>query len=101
MPVYSYECEACGEVTNHCVPYADRENPQDCPCCEAPEAARYVCVRGGICTTMNAVRPRRDDGRIIWDEREVHAASDEGENWRDEGTNRRPGGAGRTLYFHD
>ena len=101
MPVYSYACQACGETTDHHVRYAERLDSQDCPLCEAPKAAKYVCVRGKITTTMNRVRARKDDGRIIWDEREVHAESDEGENWRDEGTNRREGGAGKRLYFHD
>lgn len=99
MPVYSYTCQVCGEITDHCVLYDQRMESLDCPRCGAPKAAKYSFV-DKITTTMNAVRPRRDDGRIIWDEREVHADSDEGANWRDEGTNRRPGGAGQKLYFH-
>lgn len=101
MPVYSYACKACGETTDHQVPYKDREKSQDCRVCET-KTAKYVCVRGKITTTMNAVRKRKDDGRMIFDEREVHAGSEHGENWRDEGTNRRPGGAYATekKIFH-
>jgi putative FmdB family regulatory protein len=101
MPVYSYECQACGATTDHVVPYSSRLEPLDCPECKSPEGAQYVAVRGKITTTMNAVRPRKDDGRMIFDEREVHSDSELGADWRDEGTNRRPGGAGQKLYFHD
>lgn len=99
MPVYAYRCQACGKPADHCVSYDSRTESQDCPFCEAEKSCKYEGVNK-ITPTMNPVRPRRDDGRIIWDEREVHADSDEGENWRDEGTNRRPGGAGDKIYFH-
>jgi len=102
MPVYAYTCQACGETTDHCVPYDSRLRSLDCPLCEAPEAAKYSCVDGRPpMSTMNAVRPRKDDGRMIFDEREVHADSERGKDWRDEGTNGNPGGAGEKLYFHD
>jgi hypothetical protein len=99
--VYSYDCQACGVSTDHCVSYERRMDSLDCPACGAPESAKYACVRGKITTTMNPVRPRKDDDRAIFDEREVHADSELGADWRDEGTNRRPGGAGEKLYFHD
>lgn len=97
MPVYVYRCGVCGESTDHVVPYVRRQEDQDCPLCGAPGSAKYGYV-DKITTTLNPVRPRKDDGRIIWDERQV--TSEKGPDWREEGTNRRPGGAGAKLYFH-
>lgn len=100
MPVYQYRCRLCGESADHHVSYFARLDPLDCPSCQAPEGAQYEGVAGRPpLTTMNAVRPRRDDARIIWDDRQVE--SDLGPDWRNAGTNRRPGGAGQKLYFHD
>jgi hypothetical protein len=70
---------------------------QDCPHCGKEEACDYRGV-DKINAIMNPVRKRKDDGRMIFDEREVEA--DKGKDWRDEGTNRRPGGAGGKLFFH-
>lgn len=100
MPVYQYRCQLCGESADHHVPYAQRLDPLECPACGAQSSAIYEGVQGRPpVTTMSAMRPRRDDGRMIWDERQVEA--DLGADWRNEGTNRRPGGAGQKLYFHD
>lgn len=36
MPIYSYTCEACGEVTDHLSRRADQHLPQPCAGCDKP-----------------------------------------------------------------
>jgi putative FmdB family regulatory protein len=90
MPVYEYACEKCGLVFDRVRPYADREFFIKCPECGGwgqYQVAAPLIGTGRV----------RGDKRLIWNEAQV--VSDKGADWRDEGTTRREGGVGRTLYF--
>ena len=87
MPLYEYRCKDCGETADHVVPIAQRNDPIACPSCKGESE---LLVSAPIIGT----EVLRGDSRIIKDERQLP------QNWRDEGTTGKPGGAGRTIYFH-
>lgn len=90
VPTYSYSCKVCGVETDHVIPYDNRLEPQDCPSCGREASAEYRCPMA-----MIGSERKRGDSRLIRDERELG-----NDNWRDEGTTRLEGGAGKKLYFH-
>ena len=92
MPVYEFTCEDCDFLFDVLVDYEDREQPLVCIECGGP--AHYGFPAPSIVSSAPS-----GDRKLIWDEKQV--SSEKGEDWRDEGTNRRPGGAGRKLYFTD
>jgi hypothetical protein len=88
MPTYTYRCQLCGTVSEHYVSVANRLDPQECeqPGCEGRADFEFC--------PPHDTEPRevREQG-VIHDERQLP------KNWRDQGTTRREGGMGRTLYF--
>lgn len=94
MPIYSHKCQECGEISDHALPIAQRNTPQDCMFCGCADATKYEFVG---CSNIGSER-RVGPGRLIHDERQV--VDEKGKDWREEGTNRRAGGAGRKIHFH-
>ena len=92
MPTYSYICKDCGTEADQLVSIAKRHTLQDCGGCGSEGTAEYQFpdrVHHGTERKVGAAR-------IITDERQI----DGGPDWRNHGTNRRPGGAGDKLFFH-
>jgi putative FmdB family regulatory protein len=94
MPLYVYQCGACDAVEDHQVPIADRLMPQNCAFCGGEGTAQLA-----IAPVSFGTERKRGEARIITDERQVD--SELGKDWRDQGTNRNPGGAGSRTYIHD
>lgn len=89
MPTYSYECVR-GHQSDALVTYENRLTPRKCKVCG--KAATYT-----MSAPLITVGSPKGDKRIIVDERQV--TSEKGNDWRDEGTTRRPGGAGKVAYY--
>lgn len=89
MPIYEYFCRECREISDHFVPMTDRTELQDCPICGSEKSSELRVSAPIIGTEV-----MRGDARIIKDERQLKPG------WRDEGTTRRPGGAGKRIHFH-
>jgi len=59
MPIFEYRCEDCGGEFEDLVPHAERDEPQECPCCGGKKSKRlmsrfattagssYSCSRSG------------------------------------------------------
>lgn len=56
MPLYVYECKACGHVFEDLVKYLDKDNVQNCKIC-GEEATRQAATTFGVHTKIN---PRKD-----------------------------------------
>lgn len=88
MPVYEYHCVACGKTEDHVRPYEYRLDPLECRSCRGTMVYRFAG------TVHQAGEIKRGDNRFIWSEKQLDR------DWRNEGVTG-PGGAGKTLYFHD
>ncbi len=89
MPIYEYKCRLCGKAADHVVSHhRNRLETQACPSCEGP--AEYEPSLAG---THYGGETLVGEGRLIRSEKQLESG------WRDQGTTRREGGAGRTLYF--
>ena len=88
MPVYEYCCVICGVVEDHVVPFEYRLDPKKCKKCPGMMNYQFTPV------TNLAPEVKRGDSRLIWSEKQLD------QRWRDKGVTG-PGGAGKTIYFHD
>jgi hypothetical protein len=87
--IYTYECPLCGDKTDHQVRVAKRHEPQPCGREDCDGMAEYQITFNRMDTHARDI----PEQGVIYSERQL----DRG--WRDKGTNRNPGGAGRTLHF--
>lgn len=72
MPVYEYQCTACGQSVDRLLPHSSVERPGPCPECEGPLQRRFsrVAVKlnaWGFSKTDGMVgeRPGRGDFRTV------------------------------------
>jgi predicted nucleic acid-binding Zn ribbon protein len=91
VPTYTFLCR-CGAEADHIVRIASRHEPQDCESCGGQATAEYQFPDRAHHGTERKV----GDARIITDERQIEGGPD----WRNQGTNRREGGAGDKLFFY-
>ncbi len=42
MPIFEYRCEDCGGEFEDLVPHAERDEPQECPCCGGKKSKRLM-----------------------------------------------------------
>lgn len=95
MPLYDMRCSSCGALSDHQCKIAERNEPIDCPLCEAKACCR---LKVGASPPNFGTEKRQGSKKLIYSETQV--TDEYGGRWRDKGTTGKEGGAGKIIYGH-